>query len=191
MFGLSFWGFGRYVKRMTVHRRDLLVGGSLAAAGAWVAPAIVRADVAAAATSPPCDPPVNLALSGTASQISTAWGGSASRGNDGNTAGNWSAGTTFHTASAANAWWQVVLPAAAVITQVVLYNRTDSCCVTRAQNVSVTIDGTSYGVVPSTTGSWTSASLAISNVSGQTIRVTNGKTDYFHLAEVQVFGCPP
>ncbi len=69
---------------------------------------------------------INIAPQGKASQSSTASGGLASRGNDGNTNGNYSeANSTTHTATSDNPWWELDLGKATRIDELRLWNRTD------------------------------------------------------------------
>ena len=68
----------------------------------------------------------NVALTGTAQQSSTGFGGVASRANDGNTDGNWGAGSVTHTGSNSGvSYWEIDLGAVYAIDQINLFNRTD------------------------------------------------------------------
>jgi hyaluronoglucosaminidase len=73
------------------------------------------------------DCPVNVAAGKPASQSSEGYGGGASRAVDGNTDGNWGAGSVTHTAEdgSPEPWWQVDLQAALPIHSVQVWNRTD------------------------------------------------------------------
>src|SRR5205085_4283715 len=67
----------------------------------------------------------NVARGGTAKQISTAFGGDASRAIDGNTSGKYADGGQTHTAeNIGNPWWEVDLGAEYAITSITIYNRT-------------------------------------------------------------------
>ena len=69
---------------------------------------------------------VNIARDGKATQSSTASGGLAKRGNDGNTNGNYSeANSTTHTATTDNPWWELDLGKAQKIDGLEIWNRTD------------------------------------------------------------------
>ncbi len=83
---------------------------------------------------------VNHALSGIASQSSTAFGAPAERAIDGNVDGNFGSNSTTHTDDAitAAASWQVDLGVDRTIEQVVLYNR-DACCPDRLSNYRVSV----------------------------------------------------
>jgi len=72
---------------------------------------------------------VNLARGKAALQSSTGYGGSADRAVDGNTNGNYFAGSMTHTQEAAlpEPWWQVDLGRSAQIDHVMLWNRSDCC----------------------------------------------------------------
>ena len=78
-------------------------------------------------------PGLNLALSGTASQSTTAFGGAAQRGNDGNTSGIFGDGSMTHTDNEEGAFWQVELLGDSTVERVVLWNRTE-CCSNRLSN---------------------------------------------------------
>lgn len=68
----------------------------------------------------------NVALRGKASLSTTDFGGTAERGNDGNTNGHYYEGNSvFHTALQDDPWWEVDLHAATPVDKVVLWNRTD------------------------------------------------------------------
>ena len=82
----------------------------------------------------------NAALGKTASQSSTAYSGVASRATDGNTNGRYSIGSVTHTAGgASDAWWLVDLGSDTEISEVIVYNRTDSCCTSRLNDAEVEI----------------------------------------------------
>lgn len=68
----------------------------------------------------------NIALQGTAKQSSTHSVGVASRGNDGNTSGDWGDHSVTHTGKNHHAWWEVELPAEAEVHQIEVFNRTDA-----------------------------------------------------------------
>ncbi|MEU7895914.1 alpha-L-fucosidase [Nonomuraea sp. NPDC049152] len=76
----------------------------------------------------------NLSLGKPAVQKSTGYDAPASRAVDGNTDGNWGAGTTTHTAEPeTQAWWQVDLGASAALDSVDVWNRLD-CCADRLKD---------------------------------------------------------
>jgi alpha-L-fucosidase len=79
-------------------------------------------------------PGTNLAKGKAVKQHSTAFGGVPERAVDGNTNGEWGAGTTTHTADTQEAWWQVDLGASTDIGQVWIYNRTDAAYSNRLSN---------------------------------------------------------
>ena len=80
----------------------------------------------------------NLALSGTASQSSTDFGGVASRAIDGDTNGVYGGGSITHTANESGAWWRVDLGDTYALDSIILWNRTD-CCVERLSNFRVSV----------------------------------------------------
>lgn len=68
----------------------------------------------------------NVAVRGKASQSSTAFGGPASRANDGNTNGDFQGRSVTHTAEQDGPWWEVDLGAEQNLSRVVVWNRNDS-----------------------------------------------------------------
>jgi len=79
----------------------------------------------------------NKALGKPATQSSEGWGGNPERAVDGNTNGQWGAGTTTHT-NGAPSWWEVDLLDTFDITEIVLWNRLD-CCSERLTDFTITI----------------------------------------------------
>lgn len=69
--------------------------------------------------------PVNWALEAgvAATQSSTGWEGAASRAIDGNTSGDYSAGSVTHTESEADAWWRCEFAGPRRVARVVIHNR--------------------------------------------------------------------
>ncbi len=197
-------------------RRNLMKKAVVAGAVVWTAPVVMSAPAAFAAgsvppttpnpTLPPSD--TNLAPGHTASMSSVYASpcNSAALGNDGlstqanptngglsyqnwNFANPCNTNSIFHTDTGPGEWWQVDLGSSFTIDKIVLYNRIDNSAQTRAQNITLSIDGVSQGIIPGTIGSWNSVTWTLpSPVVGQVIRVTNGVTNYFHLAEVEVWG---
>jgi prepilin-type processing-associated H-X9-DG protein len=84
----------------------------------------------------------NVAAGRTATQSSsdpTFPQGSPNKAVDGNTNGAWANGSVTHTANQANQWWMVDLGSSNEITQITVWNRTDSCCTWRLNNALVEI----------------------------------------------------
>jgi len=132
----------------------------------------------------------NVALNKPASQITTEYGGIASRAVDGNTNGNWSNGSVTHTTSLHNAFWTVDLKGSHEVKEIKLFNRLD-CCQDRLTNFKVILDrvGGSAVVINSSVVENQDVFTFPTNVSN-VVRVTvqlNGK-NHLSLAEVQVFG---
>lgn len=132
----------------------------------------------------------NLALSGNASQSSTAHGGVASRAIDNNTNGNWGGGSITHTQDQNQPWWQVKLQQDSNIEQIKIFNRTNSCCVSRLSNFTVSVLNNNGSVVWSKSYSNPpTPSLTINlNEEGRTVKVNLNGSNPLSLAEVQVFG---
>ena len=143
---------------------------------------------------------VNIALLGVASQSTTGFGGDAALAIDGNTNGNYPAGSVTHTNNVANSYWEVDLQAPSEIASIVLHNRSD-CCAQRLTNFRVSIrdeGGTpvfseDFGGLPS--GSSTLEVAVPPGTVGRVVRVQlNGLnaegTGYLSLAEVEVLAPP-
>ena len=144
----------------------------------------------------------NMVPGNIATQSSTLAGASADRAVDGNTNGNWIAGSITHTAYEANPWWQVDLGSSAVISSVVVWNRTD-CCSDRLTDYWVFVSNTPFAAsdTPATlaarAGTWSShqttapnpnTAIPVPSVQGRYVRVQLSGTNYLSLAEVQVIG---
>ena len=80
---------------------------------------------------------VNVGPNGIATQSSEGWGGAPGRAIDGNTDGQWGAGTTTHT-NGANSWWEVDLQDTYYISYMRIWNRLD-CCSERLTNFTITV----------------------------------------------------
>lgn len=82
----------------------------------------------------------NIAPAGTASQISTSFGGVAKRAIDGNTNGDYfGANSTTHTRQADDPWWEVDLKAIRAIDRIALWNRTDGNLESRLTGATLTV----------------------------------------------------
>lgn len=68
---------------------------------------------------------VNVAANATATQSSTGYGGEVRYANDGNTDGNFTAGSVTHTTSESNPWLELDLGSTQPIDSLTLWNRTD------------------------------------------------------------------
>ena len=148
--------------------------------------------------------PVNVAVGKTSSQSSTypIPNTQAANGNDGNTDGNYYAGSITHTLNDLNAWWQVDLGSSYTISSINLYNRTDSAS-SRLTNYHLFVSdnpfsSTNLGTTLAQAGvsdypnSGTAGSPSTSTVNrtGRYVRVQLNGTDYLHLAELQVLVAP-
>ncbi|MBU2950603.1 sulfatase-like hydrolase/transferase [Tamlana agarivorans] len=133
----------------------------------------------------------NLALGGTASQSSTDYDAQASRAIDGNTNGKWSGGSVTHTLAEDNPWWEVDLGANANIGDIVIYNRSDACCIDRLSDFTITIRDNNDNEVYSrdVTGYPNPASTYnAGGVTGRTVRITSNLSWALTIAEVEVYG---
>ncbi len=130
----------------------------------------------------------NLSLSGQTTQSSTAYNGEASRAIDDNTNGVYRQNSVTHTANETNAWWKLDLAYTSQINQIVIYNRADSCCVSRLSDFSVSVLDENNDVV------WTQfysnypeSELTINlNATGQSVKIN--RNGVLSLAEVRVYG---
>ena len=136
----------------------------------------------------------NLALDGTATQSSNY---STSRGLadlaiDGDTNGAWSNRSVTHTQNEAQAWWQVRLASDTNIEEIVIWNRTDSCCMTRLSNFDVFVYNSAgelqYKEEVEETP-YPSKTIYTPGVIGNRVRIKlKSDSSPLSLAEVQVFG---
>ncbi len=145
----------------------------------------------------------NLAQGKAASQSTTYPGTpAASVAVDGNTDGIFGDGSVTATNLEANPWWQVDLGSSASIANVVVWNRTDACCVSRLSDYWVFVSNTPFLASDSpatlqgragtfsihlTTAPAPSTLVAV-NTTGRYVRIQLNTPNYLSLAEVQVFG---
>lgn len=131
----------------------------------------------------------NLALHKTATQSSTEYGGDPSRGVDGNTDGDFGHGSVTHSTNQNQPWWMVDLSAEFNISDIAIYNRTDTE-MGRLSNYTVSILDSANQVV------WTSQQTNYPNPSvqipagakGRYVKVQLEGSNSLSLAEVQVYG---
>ena len=119
---------------------------------------------------------------------------------DGNTNGDYSAGSVFHTVFESNAWWYVDLGASYHISTVRIWNRTD-CCADRLFPFQVALQsvfdaalnsGTVFGGIGAPNGNVGTNPILVDThgATGRFVKVQLESPNYFHLAEVEVFGTP-
>ena len=139
--------------------------------------------------SPPTDSD-NLALDGTADQSTTAFGGAPERAIDDNTNGEWNNASTTHTTTGVGEWWLVALDGTHPIGDITIWNRTNSCCIARLNNITVSVEDSNENVLWSeniSSSSATTLSVNAEGVSGSVIRITQNQNAPLSLAEVQVY----
>jgi len=146
----------------------------------------------------------NLARSKTATQSSTLPGyatDGAPVAVDGNTDGAFYDGSVTATGLDPNPWWQVDLGAAASVSSITIWNRTD-CCGGRLSDYWVFVSNTPFlatdtpATLMTRAGTFASHQTTSPNPSttitvgapGQYVRVQLTSAGYLSLAEVQVFG---
>lgn len=146
---------------------------------------------------------LNLALNRSTSQSSLAHGGASARAVDGDNSGVWSNGSVTHTANENQPWWEVDLGSVQGISQVNIFNRTDSCCVSRLSDFYVLVSDTEFtsneglldeslsqaGVTGYLFSGMVDDSAEIDiDRTGRYVRIQLTGTDPLSLAEVQVIG---
>lgn len=132
----------------------------------------------------------NIALTGTASQSSTGFGGVASRAIDNNTDGVFQNRSVTHTTTSSQPWWEVQLSGLSTIESIVVYGRTN-CCVDRLSNYTVSILNDNGETVFSRDFSDApnpSNTVDVAGVQGRTVRIELNGNEALSLAEVQVMG---
>jgi hypothetical protein len=153
--------------------------------------------------------PRNMALGKPTRQSSTGAQGPAALAVDGNTDGNFAAGSVARTQAVVNAWWEVDLGAAETIESVVVWNQSD-CCVQRVDRFWVFISEEPFrsndtaetlrarphtwaGIIPPPKAK---GQVRVPTVRGRYVRVQlDGRAQpggvTLSLAEVQVFSPAP
>jgi RHS repeat-associated protein len=147
--------------------------------------------------------PLNLALGKVATQSSTlafSPPGDASHAVDGNTYGNYMAGSVTHTNGESQPWWQVDLGSVQSIGKLDIYNRTD-CCAERLTNYYLFVSDIPFastdvaatqaqaGVSSYHTPGQAPAQTALDvNRTGRYVRVQLAGSGVLSLTEVQVWG---
>ncbi len=139
----------------------------------------------------------NVALNQSATQSSTGYSGVPGRAVDGNTSGDWNAGSVTSTNNDANAWWQVDLGSTKSIWKINIWNRSDYG--DRLSDYWVFVSTTPFTTMTPTArsqlaGVWSyhatsQAALPTAitaNAVGRYVMVQLSGTNYLSLAEVQV-----
>jgi len=134
---------------------------------------------------------INLALDKTAVQSSTAYDRPASLAIDGNTNGDFNAGSVTHTSTDKNAYLQIDLGAPIYVTGVEIWNRTDACS-ERLSNFTIYIQSESAaGFYWQTVADYPviSKRYDIAAASkGRYVLIWLNDVNCLHLAEVKIFG---
>jgi hypothetical protein len=132
-----------------------------------------------------------LGLHRPAAQISTGWGGVASRAVDGKTNGHYGAGSCTHTQRQSNPWWRVAMKKRKAVTEVKVWNRTD-CCGNRLRKLEVRVGDKPYWNGNRACGRKVdvgrSKIIRCPRLQGKFVFVVLRQTQYLTLCEVQVFG---
>ena len=145
--------------------------------------------------------PVNLALTGTPSQISTGYSAPADRATDGNTDGNfWGTQTCSATTWAIQPWWEIDLGAVSDISAVNIWNRTD-CCAFDLNAYYILVSETPFAsdnldvlLLQSNVTSFLQEEAAGTpstvdiNTSGRYVRIQKQGIGFLIMAEVEVMG---
>jgi len=151
-----------------------------------------------------CVVPENVALNKPASQSSdkSATKGQAGLAVDGNTDGSFPNGSVTHTLSDAEAWWEVDLEGIFDIETINVWNRTDgsqsrlsnyyvlvSDAPFVSQDLSTTLSQPGVTAYFESTQAGSPTGIAVGR-SGRYVRVQLSGTNFLHIAEVEVLGCP-
>lgn len=141
----------------------------------------------------------NLAFNKTATQSSTYQSATAAKAVDGNPDGAYANGSVSHTGDNNRPWWQVDLGSAQDLDSVRIFNRTDSCCLTRLRNFVVLVgDNPIQSPNPETASAEPGVTAyPFSDVAGPQATITTRRrgryvriqlynNDFLALAEVQV-----
>ena len=145
-----------------------------------------------------------LSVGTTATQSSTAFSGPAWFATDGNFDGAFGNGSVTHTVSSTNPWLEVDLGSLREVTTVDVYNRTD-CCQTRLGDFYVMVSANPFPATLAVAVADTSIARVLysgnaptspqkitmtlpSGATGRYVRIWMNKTEFLHLAEVEVFG---
>jgi uncharacterized repeat protein (TIGR01451 family) len=150
-------------------------------------------------------PGAALVVGGIATQSSTLPGSpSAAAAIDGSTDGTFADGSVTSTNLDTNAWWQVDVGTSAIVSSIVIWNRTD-CCGSRLSDYWVFVSNTPFAPTDTPTtlqgkpGIWSShqttapspsTTIAAGGAQGRYLRVQLTGTNYLSLAEVQTIGIP-
>ncbi len=141
---------------------------------------------------------VNVAIDKNAKQSTTVLNALASRAVDGNTNGNWAAGSVTHTDATPTPWWEVDLGEVVDIANIRVWNRTD-CCGERLSNFYVlvsekpfaapdlnsTINQPGVSAFPAPSQGGTPSIFSIGKP-GRYVRVQLVGTNNLSLAEVEI-----
>ena len=143
----------------------------------------------------------NLALNRSTTQSSVAHGGASARAVDGDVNGTWSDRSVTHTADEYQPWWEVDLGSVQGISHINIFNRTDSCCVSRLSDFYVLVSDTAFtsaegflddalsqaGVSNYLFSDTVNGSTEVDiNRTGRYVRIQLAGTNPLSLAEVQV-----
>ena len=149
-----------------------------------------------------CNNPINVALNKSASQSQTlnisGISATANKAVDGNTSGNFWAGSVSATNNGYQGWWQVDLGETHSIKNIKVYNRTEGS--DRLNNYHVMVSNSPFSNTLSsaqnqsvwkeqTFGQAGSPSNYTLNASGRYVRIQMEGSGYLTLAEVEVFAC--
>lgn len=145
---------------------------------------------------------MNLAQGRSASQSSDNSGAGAGRAVDGNTNGDFNAGSVAHTAYGEHPWWQVDLGGEQWLDAVQFWNRSD-CCADRLSNFYIFVSNDPFAsddpnVLAADPNVWHHQEAGTAgrtttipvNDYGRYVRVQLAGANYLQLAEVQIYGMP-
>lgn len=134
---------------------------------------------------------------------SSVWAAQATpdKGNDGNRDGRWSSQSVMHTNFEAGAWYRVAFASPSAISQVNVFNRTDSFMGRlNPFTVSLSLSGNTVWSATNQTFAQnindgnpfaSGMSFNTSSVLADSVMVQLDETNYLHLAEVEAFDAVP
>jgi len=141
--------------------------------------------------------PINVALNKSTSQKNTSFNGASSRAVDGDSNGDYIAGSVTHTNVATNdAWWRVDLGQIFNIDTINVFNRTNDCCGSRLNDAKVYIGSidsvnlSDYSELGTLTGSNSVQTIGGGDSTGRYVMIRIDGVGTLSLAEVQVLAVP-
>jgi len=139
---------------------------------------------------------INLALKKPAMQDSVCSNGNAERAVDGNTNGYWNGGSVTHTCKGTNRYWIVDLEDDAVISEIKIYNRLDTCCKNNLDHFTLEIidadgeivDSKYFSTKDGVSTIFSTKVFKFVKAKGRKVQIRRVLNGFIQLAEVEVVG---